>query len=138
MKYEQFNRLMDLCRVETVFVATVTSVKLKYTKLQSRSGFREYAILKTDDRPSIVVWPEDWAKLKETIVVGLPMMFFVSYPTAIGRQQKPAFVNGSRVYPPSFQWVLNDVQAVSMIDEWLEVVLSETVYNNLKGNENDE
>jgi len=42
-KHEEFNQLMKLCRVETVFIASVTDrIKLTYTKLPSRNGLKEH------------------------------------------------------------------------------------------------
>jgi len=120
-KHEEFNQLMKLCRVETVFIASVTdSIELTYTKLPSRNGLKEYAVLHTDGRPSIVVWPEHWSEVKGKIVIGTPLLFFVNYPSLTGRHRKPELKNGVMTYPPLFQWVLDDVQSVEMIDGWMQ------------------
>ena len=133
-KHEEFNRLMKLCRVETVFIASVTdTIKLKYTKLPSRKGFTEYAILQTEGRSPIVVWPEHWNEVKGMIVVSTPMLFFVTEPTINGRQQKPDWKNGVVTYPPMFQWVLDDVQHVSVIDDWIESAIKAVGVTENKG-----
>jgi len=139
-KHEEFNRLMKLCRVETVFIASVTdSIKIKYTKLLSRNGFTEYAILQTEGRPSIVVWPEHWSEIKDKIVVGTPMLFFVTEPTMNGRQHKPEWKNGIMTYPPLFQWVLSDIQSVAMVDDWIKSVMkSVKKCEETKGSESNE
>ena len=139
-KHEEFNRLMKLCRSDTVFIASVTdSIKIKYTKLPSRNGFKEYAILQTEGRPSIVVWPEHWSEIKDKIVAGIPMLFFVTEPTMNGRQHKPERKNGVMTYPPLFQWVLDDVQSVAVVDDWIKS-LTEAVNSceQTKGSERDE
>lgn len=139
-KHEEFNRLMKLCRVETVFIASVTdSIKIKYTKLPSRNGFKEYAILQTEGRPPIVVWSEHWSDVKGRIAVGTPMLFFVDYPSMTGFKQKPELKNGVLTYPPLFQWVLDDVQPVAMVDDWIKSFM-ETVKlcEQTKGSESNE
>jgi hypothetical protein len=139
-KHEHFNQLMKLCRVETVFIASVTdSVKIKYTKLPSRNGFKEYAVLQTDGRPPIVVWPEHWSQVKGKIVIGTPLLFFVNYPSLTGRQHKPELKNGAMTYPPLFQWVLDEVQSVEMIDGWMQSCMNGVdAIKQTKGSQSDE
>lgn len=139
-KHEEFNRLMKLCKVETVFIASVTdSIKIKYTKLPSRNGFKEYSILQFKARPSVVVWPEHWNEIKDKIAVGDPMLFFVNYPPMTGFKQKPELKNGVMIYPPLFQWVLDDIQSVAMVDDWIKSFM-ETVKSceQTKGSERNE
>ena len=120
-KHEEFNRFMKLCRVKTVFIASVTdSIKIKWMPLTSRYECREYAILQPEGFPPIVVRPGDWSELKDKIVVGVPMLFFVNEPTMNDNRHKPDWNNVFMTYPPSFQWLLDDVQPVAMVDNWIK------------------
>ena len=104
-----------------MFIASVTdSIKIKWMPLTSRSECREYAILQPEGCPPIVVRHGHWSELKDKIVVGVPMLFFVNEPTMNDRRHKPDWKNVFMTYPPSFQWLLDDVQPVAMVDDWIK------------------